>query len=46
LARAHQDVTFNFGKRPFVFNIDAYILDFQVPPSSLHGDVLVACHVS
>ncbi|ELR18968.1 SPRY domain containing protein [Acanthamoeba castellanii str. Neff] len=31
LARAHQDVTFNFGKRPFVFNIDAYILDFQVP---------------
>jgi hypothetical protein len=35
LARAHQDVTFNFGKRPFVFNIDAYILDFQVPPSSL-----------
>lgn len=31
LATAHQDVTFNFGKRPFVFNIDAYILNFQVP---------------
>jgi hypothetical protein len=38
LATAHQDVTFNLGKRPFVFNIDAYILNFQVPPPHA-GDV-------